>query len=134
MQQGFSYEIAAVMPMAIATGLFVSLASFTYPDQTQGPTGNLIGSFSPVNGLQDIVCMAMPNSSKKIAADERKAIPDIEAMASWHVLLDAYYPIVIAASGMGWRITVDGVLYDLLGADHDSQFTQTRCVCQLVTL
>ena len=34
----------------------------------------------------------------------------------------------------GWRVIVDGIAYDLLGAEPDSQNTQTRLKCQLVTL
>lgn len=133
MQQGFGYAISSVMPLAAATGLFVSLATFYMPVQTQGPTGNFIGTYSAVNGMTNIPCMNAPESIGRPTATERKSEPDVLAESFRHVLLDGYYPFAgNAATGLGWRVNVDGIMYDLIGAESDSQMTQTRLRLQLV--
>jgi hypothetical protein len=53
-----------------------------------------------------------------------------------HVLLNGYYALLSPATNwgsIGWRATVDGVVYDLLGAEADSQQTQTRLRLRKVT-
>lgn len=134
MYQGLTYEMASVMPLATDTGLFTALASFTMPVQTQGATGNLTGTQTPINGLQNIPCMNTPESIRIVANDEKKSIAHILSGRYRHVLLSACYPILSAAAGLGWQCSIDGVLYDLLGAEDDSQQTQTRVRLQLVTL
>jgi hypothetical protein len=138
MLQGYQYlqnlVIPTVMADAVATGLFVSLASFTQPPTTQGPTGNTTGAFTAIAGLQNIPCFDSPESIRIVPSDEKKTVPTTEAGQYRHVLLNAWYPQVNNGAGQGWRVTVDGVLYDLLGADQDSQSTQTRLRLQLVTL
>lgn len=137
--QGLGYELSAAMAQARATGLFSSLASFSSPVSTQGPTGNPIGTFSPVAGYQSIPCMDAPESILRISAAEMKAEQQIEAERFRHVLLSACYPALREAAGLGWRVTVtdpkgNATLYDLTGAESDSQATQTRLKLQRVTL
>lgn len=122
------------MPLALASGLFVSVASFTRPVQTQGPTGNLIGTQTPVTGLQNIPCMDAPDGILKPTATEAKSIERIMAEQFRHVLLGGYYANVPPGTGSGWQVTIDSTLYDLLGAENDSQRTQTRLHLQLVTI
>lgn len=122
------------MPLAVATGLFVSLASFSSPPTMQGPTGNPTGSYVAVAGLQSIPCMDAPMIEGGSSSDETKALSEIEAKRTRHILLNTYYAQVSTAAGRGWQVTVDGVLYDLLGGESDSQRTQTRCSLQLVGL
>lgn len=132
--QGLAYELAGVMAQARATGLFSSLASFSAPVSTQGATGNPIGTFSPAAGYQSIPCMDAPESIARVSATEMKAEPQIETERFRHVLLDACYPALREAAGLGWRVLIGATLYDLLGAEDDSQATQTRCKLQRVTL
>lgn len=135
MNQGLGYEIASVMPNAIATGLFVSLASFTAPPvNQQGPTGNITAPWVAVAGLQSIPCMNAPPSMLRVDATEQKSIADILSRNLRHVLLNGYYPVLFNASRSGWRVAIDGVLYDLLGAEADSQLTQTRIELQLAVI
>ncbi len=128
------YDLAQVMAAAIATGLFVSLASFTAPPTAQGPTGNPVGDYTPIAGLQDISCMDAPESLGRPSVDEAKKLENIEASRLRHVLLNACYPQLRTGAELAWRCTVDGVLYDLLGAEQDSQSTQTRCKLYKVAL
>lgn len=126
MYQGLGYDIADFMPTAVASGLFVSSCSIQQPDGLFIDAGQPSGSFVPVAGLQNIACMAPPQSEAKIIADESKSLEKIEAFSVLHILLDAYYPGVEYGVGRGWRAIVDGAAYDLLGAEHDSQGTMTR--------
>jgi hypothetical protein len=128
MNQSLSYEIAQVMPAAIDSGLFVSLTTITKPPTAQGPTGNPTGPYVPVSSdLTDIQCMDAPESvSIKISADETKAEAQILSKGMRHVLLSRCFIASKTWAGLGYRAVVDGVEYDLLGAENDSQDTQTR--------
>lgn len=121
------------MPAAVATGLFRSLASFSAPPTTQGSTGNITGAYTPVTGLQSLACMDAPESfGDGIKATEAKEIERILAEGYRHVLLGAYYSALFYAAELGWRCTVDGVEYDLLSVESDSQRTQSRLRLQRV--
>ncbi len=127
------------MPQAVATGMFASVASFSAPTTAQGPTGNLQGIFAPVAGLQSIACMNAPDRIARVSSEEMKALALIEAKRLRHILLGGYYGQLSDAAGKGWQVTIfdpDGTvtLYDLLGAEADSQQTQTRCSLQLVAI
>lgn len=127
------------MPAAVETGLFDSLASFTQPTETQGATGNFTADQIPVAGLQDIACMDAPAAMGRVSATERRAMPQIEAERLRHVLLSDCYPTLREAAGLGWQCSITDplgnvTLYDLLGAEDDSQATQTRCNLQKVTI
>lgn len=135
MTQGFQNALAQVMPRAVLTGLFSSLATFYQPVKTQGPTGNYIGTYTRVSGMTNIPCMDAPESVGRPTAMERKSEPDV--LSEWfrHVLLDGYYSFASNASTpLGWQVDIDGTRYDLLGAESDSQNTQTRLRLQKVVV
>lgn len=135
MQQGFGYALSSVMPLAVQTGLFISLATFYSPVQTQGPTGNYLGTYTAVSGMTNIPCMDAPESMMRPTATEAKTEPNVLAESFRHVLLNGWYPLASNASaGLGWQVDVDGTRYDLLGAESDSQHTQTRLKLQRVTV
>lgn len=137
--QGLAREIGSVMVIARASGLFVSAASFSQPPVTQGPTGNITGNYTPITGLTAIPCMNAPQSDIRVSSDEVRTVTDIQAGRYRHVLLDDYYPAVIAGWPQGWRVTITDpnsvvTLYTMTGAEADSQSTQTRLKLQVVTL
>jgi hypothetical protein len=134
MQQGLQSEIANFMPQAVSSGLFVSFATLQSPSPTQGPTGNPINVFTNVVGLINIPCMDAPPSMARVQATEVKAVSEIMSKGMRHVLLDKCFPDAINWSSYNYRCVVDGVTYDLLGAEIDSQSTQTRMDLQLVTV
>ena len=139
MRQNLTQEIESVMPTAYALGLFVSLASFQAPVPVQGPTGNLIDSFAPISGLQNIPCMNAPETLLgRVSSEETRKIPHIEAERRRHVLLNKYYPQLetgfTQGAGMGWQVSIDGTLYDFLGGEGDSQQQMTRCKVMLVSI
>lgn len=136
MLQTIDYAVSQIMPQAQLAGTFVSLATFQSPDLTQprGPTGNLSGLYSDVSGLESIPCMDAPPSLARIQATEVKDVAEIMSKGLRTVLLNKCFTDAPNWSGDGYRVTVDGILYDLLGAENDSQATQTRCNLQLVTI
>lgn len=118
--------VAAVMPAAIATGLFTGLATFQSNDAENYPDGFQSDQFVDVPGLINIPCVDAPESEGSVSANESKAMTDITSTQLRHVLLDARYPTVETGWRNGWRVLLDGVAYDLTGAEPDSQRTQTR--------
>jgi len=134
MLQTLAYALSQVMPAAQKTGLLGSLASFYAPPTTQGPTGNPTGSYLPVAGLQSIPCMDAPPSIARVQATEVKDVAEIMSKGLRHVLLNQCFAEAPNWSALAYRVSIDGVMYDLLGAENDSQQTQTRLDLQLVQL
>jgi len=126
MQQGYSYDISEVMTEANATGLFVSLFTAQMPSGNLGPSGAPDGLFNPVSGLTNIPCTAPPVSDSRIEATEVKDLAEILSVKLKHVLLNGYYGTLDDASNKGWNCLLDGVAYDILGVEHDSQRIMTR--------
>lgn len=135
MRQGLQYQIDAVMPQAVATGLFVSLCTIQAPTGALGPSGAPTGAYSDVPGLVGLICMDAPEN-QGLSVNEQRTVQQIASAAMRHVLLDRYYSDLSPATNwgdLGWRAVVDGVVYDLAGAEADSQLTQTRLRLQKVT-
>lgn len=131
--QGLSYEIAEVMPEAVATGRFGSLFTAQQPSGNLGPSGAPDGTFVDVVGLVDIPCTAPPPSSARIQATEVKELEEIMAAQLKHVLLNGYYPTLEAGVQAGWQCIIDGVAYDMLGAESDSQGQMTHAEVRLAS-
>ena len=134
MNQNFSNEIGQVMVEALDTGLFVSLCTIQQPDGNLGPSGAPSNTFVDIVGLINIPCMDAVPSETRIQATEVKDLAEILSKGLRHVALNGYYPQIIPGVGLGWRAAVDGTIYDLLGAEPDSQGTQTRLHLQLVSV
>jgi hypothetical protein len=138
MLQNLQYEMGAVMPAATLTGLFVSLCTIQQPDVLYNPGGSPSGNYVNVVGFVNLPCMDAPPSIARVQATEVKALAEIMAKGLRHLLLGGYYPTLTTGqttvTGQGWRAVVDGVAYDILGAEPDSQNTQTRLELQLVTV
>jgi hypothetical protein len=124
------------MSLAVKTGLFVSLA--TFQDQTggTGPTGFPLDTYTPVAGLIDIPCMDAPLSTggTSLSADEAKMQPQILSKGERHILLNAYYPEALSVWRGGGNVVIDGITYDIMGVESDSQRTQTRVKAQIATI
>ena len=71
MLQGIAVNVAAVMPRAIETGLFVSLCTIQQPDGNYGPSGQPSGVYVDVSGLVEIPCMSAVPSDSRIQASVR---------------------------------------------------------------
>lgn len=125
-QNILGYTTAGFMARARATGLFVSLCTIQQPDTTLSGPGVPQGTWTNVSGLVNLACMDAPTSVLRILSDEIRNNAEITTSEKRHVLLADYYPTVIAGWAAGWRAIVDGITYDIAGAESDSQGTQTR--------
>lgn len=125
MNQSIQYEIEAVMPTAIASGLFVSLCTIERPDGILVDAGEPSGNFVAVPGCVNIPCTAPPLATR-LQANETKTLENIQAFSPLHVLLSGYYPVIQDGVWHGWRAVIDGQPLDILGTESDSQSQMTR--------
>jgi len=140
--------IDQVMPLALATGLFVSTCSIQQPSGEQNDDGTPKVDpttheplYVPVVGLQDITCMAAPEGG--IKANEVKSESEIISYQYRHVLLGGFYP-QIPDSDDNWQaviktftpdgVFVESVVWDLVGAESDSQSQMTRLQLRIAEL
>jgi hypothetical protein len=115
-------------------GLFPSLGTLQQMVQDQGPTGNPTGNWQNVVGVVDIPCQDAPPSIARVQATELKVVAEIMAKGLRHILLNRCFVNATTWAGTGSRFIVDGITYEVLGAENDSQLSQTRIDLQLVTL
>lgn len=135
-QQMIQRAIQKVMPAAVATGLFVSLATFQSSDPNDFPDGFYSGNYQNIAGLVNLPCMAPPESEGSIQATEVKALQDITSSELRHVLFETFYPQLDAGWREGWRVVIQepdgqggfepGAVYDVLGVESDSQSQMSR--------
>jgi hypothetical protein len=141
MLQSYAYDAQqAATEAQVNSELLVSLCTLMAPDGTVTDDGAPSGNFVPVEGLIDIPCMDAVLTDGSIQATEVRDLEEIMSRAYRHVFLNGYYPQCFTTSAgesgapLGWQAIVDGVFYNLLGAEPDSQNTMTRLKLQLVTL
>jgi hypothetical protein len=136
MYQGLSYDFKALVKMVEAAGLMQSVCTIQAPSQNVGSSGAPDGTYSNVAGLVSLPCMNAPESTGGIVANEVKSLAEILSMSLRHVLLNGYYAQLDGQNwgAIGWRAMLDGVAYDILAAERDSQFSQTRLKLRLVTV
>ena len=121
------------MPTVIGSGIFTSLITIQSPDSLSSD-GAPSGTYTDVPGHVDIQCENQPAASASVDVTEIKALMEIMSKGCKHVLLSGYYPAIETGWRDGWRAILDGVAYDILGAESDSQQIQTRMELRLVTL
>lgn len=126
--------ISEVMALARATGLFVSTCTIYAPTGAFGVSGAQLvypNGYAAVPSVTNVKCMKAPTGvlSDKILASEIAMLREILTMQPWHVLLDNYYAAVDSAAGQ--LAVIDGIVYELFGNDHDSQFQMTRLSVRL---
>ncbi len=133
-QQFIQNAVANVMPRALATGLLRSFCTIQAPAVNPNADGTPSTTYTNVPGLVNIVCMDAPPSLMNIQANEVKTVAEILAKGMRHVLLGQCFTDAINWAGYGYQAVVDGVEFDILGAENDSQSTQTRLELQLSTV
>jgi hypothetical protein len=107
----------------------------TLPNVPQGPTGNPVATeWENVEGVIDIPCKDAPASIARIQATEMKDVAEIMAKGLRHVLLNQCFVNAPNWAAMTARMIVDGITYEVLGAENDSDLIQTRVDLQLVQL
>lgn len=127
----------------VYSGLYNSLCTIQQPSGTFTTDGAPDGNFTNVAGLVDLPCMDAVLSDGSITATEARELEEILSKSYRHVSLNGYYPTLISGAvlmggpggaALGWQAIVDGVTYNLIGAEADSQGTQTRLKLQLVII
>lgn len=127
MTQTLAYEFAAVIPAVLAGGLCPSLCTIRQPDGLLIDAGQPSGTYQDVAGLVNIACTNAPMSEARMSSSETKSMANVQAFNPRHVWLAGSYPSVASIGPKdGWIAVVDGSVYDLLGADIDSQNVTTR--------
>lgn len=137
MYQGLGYDFADVVPAVLASGIVNSLCTFQAPDGVLIGAGQPSGVYVDVAGYVGIQCMDAPTSDMRITADERKSIDQVESDNSSHIWLAGYYPEV--NDNTVWRAVITDAagnvtIYDVLGAEGDSQAKTTRVKVQVATV
>jgi hypothetical protein len=133
-QNALTYPLQRYQSYAYNEGLYPSLGTLQQMVQDQGPTGNPTGNWQNVAGVVNIPCGDAPPSVARVQATEMKDVAEIMAKGLRHVLLNQCFLDAPNWAGQQSRFTVDGITYEVLGAENDSQLTQTRLDLQLVTL
>lgn len=109
-----------------------SLCTITVPphvfDDGGAPDPN--APYTPLAGHENIPCTAPPPSEARVQATEIKDLAEIMSKSFRHVLLGGYFPLIIS----DYRALIDGVEYDILGVEDDSQYRMTRLGVQLATV
>jgi hypothetical protein len=120
-------DIAAVMPMVIASGLLRSLCTITVPPDVfdEGGAPDPSAEYEPLAGHSDIACMKAP-----IDASETKTLDEILSRNLSRVVLDAYYPDIETRM----RAVIDGIEHDIVGVESDSQHQYTRLTVSKVEI
>jgi hypothetical protein len=136
MNQSSANDFSALVEAVYEAGLMLSVCTVQAPSGNLGASGAPDGTYTDVSGLVNIACMNAPESTGNIAATEVKNIAEIMSVSLRHVLLNGYFSQLDGLNWgtIGWHAIVDGVDYDILGAERDSQFTQTRLKLRLVTV
>lgn len=117
--------IAGVMPIYRKSGLAISTCDIQEPLGTFDASGAPTGGYVPVAGLQGIQCQSAPDSNSGFKGGETKTPAEILGVQMRHVLLADYYP-QIPEENNNWQAIIDGVTWDIVSAESDSQHTQTR--------
>ncbi len=133
MRQGLQADIEAVMPAVRASGLLSSLCTITRfsEDFDAGGAPDQSAPYIPVTGMVDIPCTAPPLMAEdRIQASEVRAVREITAEDTRHVLLDGYYPAIRDED----RAVIDGTEYEIANVEHDSQRQMTRLAVERVTI
>lgn len=135
--------IAGVMAEVIATGLLSSLCTITVPptDEASFDAG---GALKPdavwpvLAGHSNIRCTAPPmQTNDTLWATRIKMVEQDQSKNARHVLLEGYYPALLPTSAgvvPTLRATIDGVVYEVMNGESDSQHQMIRLAIQLVTI
>jgi|SRR5579859_473794 len=138
MNQSLAYEFTQVMPLVAATGVQVSLCNILVrATAASKPVTDSLGQvdlatsdFTILPGHANIPCQLAVN---KLRADEGAEIhtpTDYETMSDRTLELNGYYPLILQQH----LAQVDGVVYQIMGTDSDSQSQVTRLAVRIYTL
>ena len=120
------------------SGQLTSLCTIQQPDGARSPDNAPSGNyFVNVRGAGEHCCLQGRGTRGRIDSGDgslEKELEQIMSKSFRHVFLNGYYPILFTGAvfmggpggqQMGWQAVVDGITFDLLGAEPDSFGTQT---------
>lgn len=148
MNQSLSSYAAGIMPAYLLSGLPRSLCTIQAPANdagvpTIGDLGVPDGTYANIAGLVDIVCQDAPEGfGGSLQSKEIKTPSSVSSIERRHVLLAGWYPQIAQESNwgtIGWRASITGpdnasLVYDIIGAESDSQGIMTRLSLQRETV
>lgn len=115
-------------------GLFSSLCTIKRPSGAQDASGQpdmTLASATDVPGMVNIPCLAAPETLQRPdVTDETKLVNMTLQRSVRHVLLDGYYPAILQKD----FAVVDGVGFEVLAIEPDSQNITTRLAVQVKTV
>lgn len=132
MNQSIGINAADTLNAVITAGFAQSLCSINAPSQEPDAIGQVdLSDFSPRDGLQNLPCMkAVLIDTRPNPGLEQKREADIAGLEIWHILLMGYYPAINKRD----QAVVDGVAYDILTVESDSQSIMTRLAVRTYAL
>lgn len=126
MNQSLANIFTAVVPAVLNAGIVDSLCTIKLPDGNLIDAGQPSGVFVNTADMVNVKVMAAPMSEGRLQATEMRAIEEIQSFAPRHVWLAGYFPQAQGYAEQGAIAVIDGVAYEFLGAETDSQFQTTR--------
>lgn len=144
MRQGLSLaaEVGQVMREFRRSGFARSFCTIQSPPSDLTPSGGIgpLDQYTDVPGLVHIPCMDAPPTDKGVKGASYAT--SVESESDRKVLLDNYYPQLSSDTNwgdIGWIAMIDStdegdaqVVYRLVGAECDSQRTQTHLFLERV--
>lgn len=133
MYQGISYDLAQPIQAVIAAGLMTSTVTFQTRTNTKDAAGQVdLSDWLNVAGLVNIPCMfAQQNDARPDQSGVVRSAPNWRQKAEYHLLLNGYYPGILAQ----YQAVVNGTAYEIMSdPEFDSPQTMTRLALRAYSL
>ncbi len=139
MNQQLAYEFTQVMPMAVETGVFISLCTILQRAANGSePQTDALGQvdlaqsdMTQVPGLVNLPCqIAALRPFRPDISAEARTVEQYDEMADKEIMLTAYYPQILQQH----VAVVDGSPYEIMAVEPDSQKQFTRIAARSYTL
>jgi hypothetical protein len=132
LNQSLTYEFDAVMPAVAAEGLFNSLCTIKARSGAVSSQGQLnMQSYAPIADLTDIPCrIAVQAPANPPQNDVARMQQQFDTRTEFHVLLDGYFPQILQQN----LANVNGIDYEIMATEPDSDFQMTRLAVRVYTL
>jgi len=117
------WEAEDVVQEMRRSGLLTSLCTISRSPEVSNDAGAPypLAPYEQLDGHVDIECI-----KASLADSEEKATPEVLTRNLWQTILAGYFPEITTRD----RATVDGITYDIVGVDADSQRVMTRLTLQ----
>jgi hypothetical protein len=129
MNQSLTYDFNQPITLANQSGALVSLCTVQQRTGATDPLGQVdLQDWMIIPSLAEIPCILSvyrPSAPDKAA---QMRMPDSFDFSNYrHCLLNGYYPAILQQ----YQAVVDGIPYEIMAAENDSQFTMTRLALRI---